>query len=136
VTTKTEAAEKVAKLRRLAAHAGTGKEEAQSAKVRASELISKWGLTESDLALGAKANAFDDLMTALDAYVKKHDVPIPVFHVIDKIKRETSKEDKAAALDKIKSSVEVISMFFGFDKTVAGVRKTIDEVVTRHELKL
>lgn len=133
--TKAEAAEKVAKLRQLA-ESKANAHEADTAKQRADELIKKYGLTENDLSLGSKAAAFDDLIGELDAFVRRHEVPAAVFEAIDLVRRETTKENKADALGKIVKVVRTASMFFGFDKTVKGVKDTVDGVLTKHKVTI
>jgi hypothetical protein len=125
--TRAEAAEKVAKLRRLAA--GTNNEaEASSARRRADELIKQHNLTEVELSAGSRAAAFDDLLTELDGYVRKHQVPTVVFEVIEKMKKETKKEDKAKMLEKFATVVRGASLFLD----VGDVKKVLDQVLTKH----
>lgn len=125
--TRAEAAEKVAKLRRLAA--GTNNEaEAASAKRRADEIIKQHNLTEVELSAGSRAAAFDDLLTELDGYIRKHQVPTVVFEVIEKMKKDTKKEDKAKMLEKFATVVRGASLFLD----VGDVKKVLDQVLTKH----
>lgn len=125
--TKNEAAEKVAKLRRLAAGTNNAAE-ADSARRRADELIKQFGLTEVELSAGSRANAFDDLLTELDGYIRKHEVPTVVFEVIEKMKKDTKKEDKAKALEKFVTIVRGAALFLD----VGGVKKVMDQVLAKH----
>lgn len=125
--TKAEAAEKVAKLRRLAAGTNVAAE-ADSAKRRADELIKQFGLTEVELSAGSRANAFDDLLTELDGYIRKHEVPTVVFEVIERMKKDTKKEDKAKALEKFVTVVRGAALFLD----VGGVKKVMDQVLAKH----
>lgn len=129
--TKKEAAEKIAKLRRLAEKAGTPAE-AESARRLADKLTQEHGLTDTELSLGSRAAAFDDLMDELDRFVRKHHVPAAVLETIELVKVKTGKEDKADALGKIVVGVRTVSLFFLFDKTVAAMKTTVDAVLKKH----
>lgn len=129
--TRAEAAEKVAKLRRLAER-NNSPAEADSARKRADKLTKEYGLNETELSLGSRAAAFDDLMDELNAFVKKHDVPATVLETIELVKTKTGKEDKADALGKIVAGVRTVSLFFLFNKEVAGVKATVDAVLKKH----
>lgn len=135
--TKKQAAEKVAKLRRLAEKAGT-KQEGESAELNAKKMIDEFGLTEADLSVGAKAAAFDELIGSLDVFVKnkRDQVPGSVLSVIDQIKKHTKEDDKAAAFEKIVAAVKLGNMLFGHNKTVAAMGDMIETVITKHDVKL
>jgi hypothetical protein len=131
--TRKEAAEKVAKLRKLAERAGTAAEGDAARKI-ANELTAQHGLTEVELSVGSRAAAFDDLMDELNRFVKKHDVPSAVLEVIEAVKAGTGKDDKAGALVNIVTVVRTTSMFFGFDKTVKQVKSVVDRVLKKHSV--
>lgn len=129
--TRKEAAEKVAKLRRLAGGAGTSAERATATRV-ADELTKQHGLTEDELTLGIKAAAFDDLIDELNRFVSKHDVPSAVLEVLGAIKTSTDKEDKAVTLVRVVQIVRATSMFFGFDSSVKGTKTVVERVLKKH----
>lgn len=124
---RNEAAQKVAKLRKLAAGTNNAAE-AASAKRRADELTKQFGLTEVELTAGSRAAVFDDLLTELDGYVRKHEVPSVVFEVIERMKKDTKEEDKAKMLGKFATVVRGASLFLD----VGGVKKVLDEVLAKH----
>lgn len=129
--TKAEAAERVAKLRRLA-EKNDNAAEAASAKKRADKLVEEFKLTETELSLGGRAAAFDDLVDELDRFVRKHDVPAAVLETIEMVKSKTDKENKADMLGKIVAGVRTVSLFFIFNKDVKGIKDTVDAVLKKH----
>ncbi len=133
--TRAEAAKKVEKARRLAKKAGTA-EEADTAKRVAEKLIKDHGLTDEELEAGAKIQVFDELCDRLGDYVARHEVPRPVIDAIEKLKTSASEKEKKAALSKIVGAVRLASLFFGSDKTVAGAKKIIDDVLLTYEVKI
>lgn len=125
--TKAEAAEKVAKLLRLAEKAGTPAE-AESARRNAKRLIDLHHLTTAELSMGSRAAAFDDLMDELDAYVSKQPVPAVVREVIDRVRKDTKKEDKSDALGKFVVGLRAAALFVN----VGGIKSTVEEVLKKH----
>ena len=133
--TRIEAAVKVVKLRRLAERAGTPAE-ADTARRTADKIMTDHNLTEAELSKGSRAAAFDELLDKLDSYIRKNDIPVVVFEVIDRIKREKSDDDKSVALEKLVTGVRMASLFFGWDRTVKGVKGIIDEVLAKHKVTI
>lgn len=132
--TRQEAVVKINKLRRLAARAGSP-QEAENAKRTASEIRVKFGLTENDLAVSAKAEAFDDILGRIDAHARKSpDLPPPVFEVISGIKKETSEEDKAKGLEKLVGIVRIGALLFG--GKIRPIKSIIEDVLKKHELTI
>lgn len=125
--TREEAAEKVAKLWRLAEKAGTPAE-AETAKKTALKLVKEHNLTDRELSMGSRAAAFDDLMSALDTYVSGQPVPVIVREVIDRMKKDTKKEDKADALGKFVVGLRAASLFVD----VRGIKTIVEEVLKKH----
>lgn len=135
--TKKQAAEKVAKLRRLAEKAGS-KEESQNAYRAIDKLILQYQLTDAELAVGAKAAAFDDLISSLDSFVRtrREQVPGSVMGAIEQVKKSTNEDEKAAAFDKIAVTVNLGNMLFGHNKTVAAIGDLLASVAEKHGIKL
>jgi len=133
--TKTEAAEKVAKLRMLAER-NPNPNEAKAARERAAKIMAEHGLTEVDISVGARAAAFDELAERLEGFVRRHEVPAPVYEVFDHIKKKTAKEDKGKALEKIVGIVRLAGLFGAIDPTVKTVKKAVDEVLEKHKITI
>lgn len=135
--TKKQAAEKVAKLRRVYERPDSGPE-GQTARRSAEKLILEHSLTEADLSIGAKVAAFDDLVGQLEIYAKGNQDKLPgsVADAIDKIKNHTKEEDKAEALDKIVGWSKVSALLFGHNKYVRAVKDTIENVLKKHDVKI
>lgn len=131
--TRQEAAQKIAKLRRLAERAGTPAE-AENARGAMEKLMKQFGLTDAELAIGRRAAAFDDLLEDLNRFVGRHDVPQPVFMVIEHFKKNVAEGEKSDALSKIVTGVRAASFFFGGDPTVKKLKASIDEVLTKHQV--
>lgn len=132
--TRKDAAEKVAKLERLAE--GTeNKAEAETARKTARKIASEHGLSDSELMIGAKAAAFDELVTALDTYAAKNNIPPAVSFALDKIKKEHKEDDKAASLDKIVKASRFAGMLFGRDVTVKKAVEVIEETLHKYKIK-
>lgn len=135
--TRLEAMEKVAKLKRLAKRAGSPAE-AENARGAAHKIVAKYQLTPRELASGAKANALDDLLGALDSFVKgqREKVPAAVLDVIERVKRDTKPEEKADALEKLVGATRVVAMFFGHRDDVSRIRDIIEQTLQQHEITI
>jgi Protein of unknown function (DUF2786). len=140
--TKSEAAEKVAKLRRLAK--GTSNEhEASSAKAKADKLVEEHSLNENDLSSGEKAAAFDDLIDTLHLFVANHPaLPNGLFgtsailgDVLKKIKT-IEKTDKANRLSQLTTIVRTASFIAGDNPSIREIKRIVDDTLFRHEIKL
>ena len=133
--TKQEAANKIAKLKRLAERAGTPAE-ADTARRTAERLAREHNLNDDDLHQGAQAAAFDDLVDELGTFAAKNDIPAPVLSVMEMLKKNTKEEEKASALKKAAAFLKTASLFFGFNQTVTALQETVDRVLKKHDIKL
>jgi hypothetical protein len=141
--TRVEAAEKVAKLRRLAS--GTPNEhEASSARAQAERLIAEHFLTEDDLTSGEKAAAFDDLVDALHRYTVDH----PALHggmfgsstiledILHKVKN-LKKPDKTVYLGKIATYIRTATFLAGDHvPSLREIKRILDDTLHSHQIKL
>jgi hypothetical protein len=135
--TKKEAILKISKLEKLANKAGTPQEAANARSV-IDDLKKKHSITDGEIQLGAKVDAFDDLVGRLDAYVRsqtKQQLPAPVFEVLSKIKTSTNEEDKAKALKTIVDAVRFTSLLFG-TKGMGPIKEIIEETIKKHSLTI
>jgi hypothetical protein len=135
--TKKEAITKISKLERLAAKAGSAAE-ASNARRAIDDLKKKHGITERELQVGTKADAFDDLVGRLDAYARsqtRQSLPASVFEVLGTIKSKTAEEDKANALEKLVGVVRVGAFLFG-SKGMGPIKEIVEETLKRHSLTI
>lgn len=135
--TKKEAITKISKLERLAAKAGSP-QEAANARRAVEDLKKKHGITDRELQVGAKAEAFDDLVGRLDAYARsqtRQSLPASVFEVLGTVKSKTSEEDKTKALETLVGVVRVGAFLFG-SKGMGPVKEIVEETLKRHSLTI
>jgi hypothetical protein len=135
--TKKDAINKISKLERLAAKAGSP-QEAANARRAVEDLKKKHSITDRELQLGAKSDAFDDLVGRLDAYARsqtKQALPNSVFEVLSKVKSDTNEDDKARALENLVGVVRVASFFFG-KSGMGPVKDIVEETLKRHALTI
>lgn len=142
--TKKDAAEKVAKLMRLAQ--GTkNQHEAMAARSQANKLASEHGLTPNDLASGKRAVAFDDLVDRLHAYVMQHPktqtagelfahTPI-IEDVLAKIKG-IEETDKSVKLGQIVTIVRTAAFVAGDHPVIASLKHLVDTTLQRHDIHI
>ena len=138
--TKHAAAEKVAKLMRLA-KGSSNPHEASNARAQAEKLVKEHGLTESDLTSGERAAAFDDLVDAVHAFVRNHPaIPDGMFgataivtDVLNRIKN-IEETEKSTRLGQITTAVRTASLIIGDDPTVKGIKKILDKTLRKHEI--
>lgn len=133
--TKKEVITKISKLERLAAKAGSP-QEAANARRAVADLKKKHQITDKELQVGAKAEAFDDLVGSLDAYVRsqtRQSMPAPVFEVLSKIKSDMKEDDKANSLEKLVGVVRVASFLVG---GMGPIKKIVDETLKKHDLTI
>jgi carboxylesterase type B len=138
--TKHAAAEKVAKLMRLA-KGSSNTHEAANARSQAEKLVKEHGLTESDLASGERAAAFDDLVDAVHAFVRNHpSIPDSMFgtsaivtDVLNRIKN-IQETEKSARLGQITTVVRAASFIAGDDPNIKGIKHILDETLRKHEI--
>jgi carboxylesterase type B len=140
--TRHEAAEKVAKLMRLA-NGSSNQHESSTARSQAEKLVKEHGLTDDDLVSGKKAAAFDDLVDTVHAFVRNHPaVPDGIFgtsaiitDVLNRIKgiQETA---KLARLRQITVMIRTASFISGDDPTIKGIKTILDEILHRHDITI
>lgn len=133
--TRTEAAAKVEKLRRLAKRAGSPAE-ADTARRTADKITAEHKLTLDELTVGAKVLVFDDLCTKLEAFVRGQSVPGPVIDAIGKLRTSASVEEKKKALTQIVGATRVASLFFGSSKMISELKQIVDETLAAHEVQI
>jgi len=145
--TKQEAAEKVAKLVRLA-RANTNPHEASTARAQAKKIVDEHKLTLEELSAGKKAQAFDELVAAIRKTISdKPEMPASLFNTSNIVsgilsKLETmSKESKSKKLDEAYKLVETASLFngalssLGFGTPlIKNIKKIFDDVLANHDL--
>jgi hypothetical protein len=136
---KREAAEKVAKLRRVA-QGTSNPNEADTARRQADKIASEHGLTELDLSSGQMAAAFDDLVGEVEKVVAQKSVPTGLFgtesvvkDVLGKI-RNFQEDDKAKKLRQVSLVIKVGAMIAGNNATVAEIKAVLDTVLKNHGL--
>lgn len=138
---KRDAAEKVAKLRRLA-EGSQNQHEAANARRQADKLAQEHGLTEDDLAGGKLAAAFDDMVGAVEKIVDNAPIPKGLFDTGSIIREVTSKirslgeDDKAKKMRQVATAVRVAAMIAGDNKTVGELKAVLDTVLKNHDLKI
>lgn len=131
--TKKEAITKISKLERLAAKAGSPSE-AANAQRAIEDLKKKHGITDRELKVGAKAEAFDDLVGRLEAYARTQpQLPAPVFDVLSGVKSKTNEEDKAKALENFVNVVRIASLLLG-PKNMGPIKEIVDKTLQQHSL--
>jgi hypothetical protein len=135
--TKREAITKISKLERLAAKAGSP-QEASNARRAVEDLKKKHGITDRELQIVGKADAFDDLVGRLDAYARsqtRQSLPASVFEVLGTIKSKTAEDDKAKALDNLVGVVRVGAFLFG-TAGMGPIKEIVEETLKRHSLTI
>ena len=137
---KKAAAEKVAKLRRLADDPRTPPTEAESARKQSSKLAAEYGLGPQDLETGKLCAAFDDLVKEVEKIVERNPMSAGLFgsrkvvnDVLGKI-REIGDADKATKLRQLVGIVNVASFIMGDNKIIAELKAVIDTTLKNHEI--
>ena len=139
---KVEAAEKVAKLRRLAR--GTSNEhEASTAEAQAKKIVVEYKLTRDDLSGGEKSDAYDDLVDTLHKFAVHHpDMPGGMFNtsavihdMLGKIK-SIDKAKKSTYLSWLTGGVRTLSFIAGDQPEIKELKRIWDETLLRHNLVL
>lgn len=136
--TKREAAEKVAKLMKLA-RGSTNPHESSTARKQADKIARENDLTTQDLEVGEMGAAFDDLADQVGKLVPSlptagmFNTQTIVRQVIESIKT-IDKSDKAARLRQIVSLVRGASFFAGDNKTIAEIKTILDSTLKNHQL--
>jgi hypothetical protein len=141
--TKKEAAEKVAKLMKLARD-NTCANEAVAARRQAEKIAVEHGLTQSDLETGKLAAAFDDLVDGLHKYVAQHPVAKStdlfgassiVKQAIDKVKA-MGEVDKSQKLRTIAALVRTASFIAGDNPVVKSAKAQLDSALKNHDVTI
>lgn len=136
--TRQEAAEKVAKLHRLASGSSCA-HEAASARRQAEKITREHGLSQEDVSAGERAAAFDDLIGQLESYVSSHpSVPAGLFDqvavvrdVLAKIKNMTDVE-KSRRLGQVTTIVGFASLLTGDTPVVRDLKDLVERAVKKH----
>ena len=136
---KKDAAEKVAKLRRVA-QGSSNPNEADTARRQADKIASEHRLTELDLASGQMTAAFDDLVAEVEKVVARNPVPTGLFGTESVVKdvlgkmRSFQEDDKAKKLRQVALVVKIGAMIAGDNRTVAEIKTVLDTVLKNHGL--
>lgn len=140
--TKKEAAEKVAKLMKLA-NGSTNVHEAANAKAQAEKIVEDHGLTENDLMSGEMAAAFDDLVDSVHKIVASHPALPPglfnssaiITDILHKFKT-IGDTDKAARLRQITTIVRTASFIAGDNTVIAEIKAVLDSTLKNHNVSI
>lgn len=139
--TRDEAAEKVAKLLRLAQDRANP-HEADSARRRAEKIIAEHGLTPDDMAAGNRAAAFDELVSELEGYVSRH--PVVGGGLFDQVSvvrdvlarlRGLARVEKSRRLGQVEVAVHVAVVVAGDSPVVRDVRDALARVKSKYDVK-
>jgi hypothetical protein len=140
--TKREAAEKVAKLTKLA-RGSSNPHEAASARAQAEKIASEHGLSHQDLESGEMGAAFDDLVDEVKRFVANGSaMPSGLFDtrsIVDQIIRDIKhirEADKAARLKQIAVVIRTAAFVAGDNKVISQIKTTLDTILKNHELVL
>jgi hypothetical protein len=140
--TKKNAAEKVAKLMKLA-KGSSNPHEAQAARDQAEKLASEHQLSESDLETGEFAAAFDDLVDGVQKFVAGHpSIPQGLFNtsaivtdVLHKIKN-IGDTNKTTRLRQIATLLRTASFIAGDQPLISGLKNIFDTTLKNHGLSI
>ena len=138
--TKHAAAEKVAKLMRLA-KGSSNPHESANARTQAEKLVKEHNLTENDLTSGERAAAFDDLVDAVHAFMRNHpaisdgmfSTSALITDVLNRIKN-IQEIEKSTRLGQITSIVRAASFVAGDDPNIKGIKRILDDTLRKHEI--
>jgi hypothetical protein len=142
VSTRREASEKVAKLRRLASSTKSP-EEAETARRTADKMIAEHGLTEHELDEGNLAEAHDDLLRELETAVSSRSSAVGdafgtvglVSEVVEKL-RSTSPENKASRLRTAATVIRTLAFVSSRKGLAAEAKKCLELVLDKHGVKV
>jgi hypothetical protein len=140
--TKREAAQKIAKLQRLA-RGSQNQHEAASALAQAERLAAEHGLGTADIEQGRLSAAFDELVDQLGRAVadqETHSISLfdvgPIVSDVIKNIKDVREEDKAARLRQVAKAVSIASLLAGDHPLVSRVRGALDVALRNHDLTL
>jgi hypothetical protein len=139
---KKEAAEKVAKLMKLA-NGSSNKHESDTARSQAEKIANEHGLTASDLESGELAAAFDDLVDGVQRFVANHpSMPEGLFNssaivhdVLNKLKN-IGETDKATKLRQVTTAIRTASFVMGGNQTISGLKSVLDATLKSHGVSI
>ena len=139
---KKDAAEKVAKLMKLA-NGSTNAHEAATARSQAEKLVAEHHLTDNDLMCGEMAAAFDELVDSLQKVVASHPALPPglfnssavITDILHKIKN-IGDTDKAARLKQITTIVRTASFIAGDTPVIAEIKAVLDSTLKNHGISI
>lgn len=140
--TKKEAAEKVAKLTKLA-KGSTNPHEASAARSRAQKIVDEHSLTDHDLMSGEMAGAFDELVDSVQKIVASHPALPPglfnssavITDVLHKIKN-IGDVDKSVRLRQITTIVRTASFLVGDNAVISEIKAVLDTTLKNHNLSI
>jgi len=140
--TRKDAAEKVAKLMKLA-NGSSNPNEAATARAQAEKLVAEHGLTDNDLMSGEMAAAFDDLVDSVQKVIASHPALPPglfnssaiVTDILHKIKN-IGDTDKATRLKQITTIVRTASFIAGDTPIIAEIKAVLDSALKNHGLSI
>jgi hypothetical protein len=140
--TKKDAAEKVAKLMKLA-NGSSNPHESATAKSQAEKLVAEHHLTDNDLLSGEMAAAFDDLVDSVQKLAASHPALPPglfnssaiITDVLHKLKN-IGDTDKSTRLKQITTIVRTASFIAGDTPLVAEIKAVLDSTLKNHGLSI
>lgn len=140
--TKKEAAEKVAKLTKLA-EGSTNPHEASAARSRAQKIVDEHGLTDHDLMSGEMSGAFDELVDSVQKIVASHPALPPglfnssavITDVLHKIKN-IGDVDKSVRLRQITTIVRTASFLVGDNAVISEIKAVLDTTLKNHNISI
>jgi len=142
VSTRREAAEKVAKLRRLA-DSTQSPEEAENARRTSDKMVEDYGLTEYELDEGKLVEAHDDLLRELETAVSSRSSEVgDVFgtvHLVGEVAsklRSASPGDKASRLKTAAAVIRTLAFVSPRGGLAAEAKKRLELVLKRHGVKV
>lgn len=136
---KKSAAEKVAKLRRVAEDPRTNASEATNARRTADRLAFEYSLGSADLEAGRMSAAYDELLMAIEKFVKNHPrMPAGIFSAEKAVQdvvgrlRGASESDKSSRLRTFVSIVRTANLFIGSNAYVSEVKTIMDTALSNN----
>ncbi len=145
--TRQEAAEKVAKLLRLARD-NTNPHEAAAARAQAKKIMGEHKLTVDEVSAGKKARAFDDLVATLKTSIEGRGNLMPgLFSTKDVVGGILSKIEAMSDIDKSKRLDEVAKLMetaclldgalskIGVASPISNLKKIFDNTLEAHGLE-
>lgn len=140
--TRKDAAEKVAKLMKLA-NGSTNPHEAATARSQAEKIVAEHGLSDNDLLSGEMSSAFDELVDSLQKVVASHPALPPglfnssaiVTDVLHKIKN-IGDSDKVTRLRQITTIVRTAAFIAGDTPVIAEIKAVLDSTLKNHGISI